>query len=121
MQRTIRVFENKLDAVTKAGAVAKRFRETPAEDINPVNHITFTGIVIPDVDVSFVSRLVGADRRIFFDEKKKLMIEDSLRREIHLPLLADDHAVDFPLAFQMIKQIVMKRPINAIQGLWLGL
>ncbi|HST77149.1 MAG TPA: hypothetical protein VLN58_01535 [Verrucomicrobiae bacterium] len=69
MKGPIRVFEDKFDAVPSPHSVAERFRETPAEDIDPVDYVTITGIVIPDVDMGFVARLVGNKGRIFFVKK----------------------------------------------------
>lgn len=115
------VFEDKLDAVTGAQAVAERLRESPTEDINPMNHVPVAGIVVSDVDVGFISRLAADCRGVLFIKEKKLVIEDPLCGEIHLPLPADNDTTDLPAAGEVIKQIVMKRPVNAIERLGLSL
>src|SRR6267154_4336095 len=58
-ERTIGIFEDKIDLIAYTLAIPQRFRKTPAEYVNPMHNIAFAHIVITDHGHRFVLRLAS--------------------------------------------------------------
>src|SRR5882724_3333766 len=56
-ERTIGIFEDKIDLIAYTLAIPQRFRKTPAEYVNPMHNIAFAQVVITDHGHRFVLRL----------------------------------------------------------------
>lgn len=51
-KRTIRIFKHKLDCVTGTLSVSKSFRESSAENIDPMHHVAIAGVVVSDKTIA---------------------------------------------------------------------
>jgi hypothetical protein len=76
-ERTIGIFEDKIDLITYTLAISERFRKTPAEYVNPMHNIVFAHVVIPDHGHRFVLRLasLGVWRSLFVNFQE-LVVEN---------------------------------------------
>ena len=58
-ERTIGIFEDKIDLIACTLAIPQRFRKTSAEYVNPVRNIALAHVVIADYGHRFVLRLAS--------------------------------------------------------------
>ncbi len=94
VKRAVRVLEDELDAVAGAFAVAQRFANSAAKDIDPMDDVSLAGVLITDVDHCFIIRCTV---NAFHVQHQVLMIEHPLGLESIFGGLAFDLASEFPI------------------------
>src|SRR5260370_36651324 len=121
-ERTIGIFEDKIDLITCTLAISQRLRKTPAEYVNPVGNIALAHVVITDYGHRFVLRLasLGVWRSPLVNSKE-LVVENPFGLNGVHSGSTHQRPVHRPMTNHFIKQRVGKYRVGTIDWPLAGL
>lgn len=112
MKRTIWGLENKEDCIAATFPKAEGLREPSAECVEPVRHVAFTSIVVPDIDGGLICRRVAYITHL---EPQKLMVKGPFDAKGICGRAGSNGTYHGPCAGQLLEKGVLKGTLRSIE------